>query len=87
MDGASNGESAGVGIVLTTPEGSIIEQSCALRFRATNNEAEYKVVIAGLKMEAIIEIAELEVRCDLLLIVSQINDKYTTKYDRMAACT
>jgi len=32
-------------------------------------------------MEATIKIAELEVRCDLLLIVSQINGEYTAKDD------
>jgi len=50
MDRASNGKGAGVGIVLTTPEGSIIEQSCTLGFQATNNEAEYEAIIASLKM-------------------------------------
>ena len=32
MDRASNGKGFGVGIVLTTPEGSIIEQSFSLMF-------------------------------------------------------
>jgi len=47
VDGASNGKRAGVGVVLTTPDGFIIKQSYTLGFRATNNEAEYEAVIAG----------------------------------------
>jgi len=39
----------GIGIVLTTPEGSIIEQSFTLGFPASNNEAEYEAVLAGLR--------------------------------------
>ena len=50
VDRASNDRGAGVGIVLTTPEGFIIKQSYTLGFRATNNEAEYEALIVGLKM-------------------------------------
>ena len=50
MDDTSNSRGVGIEIGLTTSEGSIIEQSYTLRFRATNNEAEYEAVIAGLKM-------------------------------------
>ena len=79
MDGASNSKGAGVGVVLTTPDGSIIEQSYTLGFRATNNEAEFETVIAGLKMATTLGIMELEVRCDSLLTVRQINGEYTAK--------
>ena len=75
-----------VGMVLTTPEGSIIEQSYTLRFRATKNGIEYEIVIAAFKMATTLGIAELEVWCDSLLIVSQIKGEYTTKDDQMA-CT
>ena len=79
MDSASNDKDARIGIVLTTLEGCIIEQSYTLGFRATNNEVEYETVIACLKMVATIEIAKLEVHCDSLLIVSQVNKEYTLR--------
>ena len=60
MDGASNGKGAGVEVVLTTPYGSIIEQSYTLGFRATNNETEDEAIIAGLKMATTVGVAELE---------------------------
>jgi len=45
---ASNSKGAGIGIILTTPEGSIIEQSLILGFLASDNEAEYEAVLARL---------------------------------------
>ena len=82
VDGASNGRGTRIWIALTTLKGSIIEQFYTLGFHATNNEAECEAVIAGFKMAAIIGIVELEVRCDSLLIVSQVNGEYTIKDDR-----
>ena len=72
-----------VGVVLTTPEGFIIEQPYPLEFRAINNEAKYETVIAGIKMTTL-RVAELEVRCGSLLIVSQINGEHKIKDDQMA---
>ena len=56
-----------------------------LGFPATNNEAEYEVVIPGLKMAATLGVTRFEVYCDSLLVVSQVNGKYTVKDERMAA--
>ncbi|GJU88528.1 reverse transcriptase domain-containing protein [Tanacetum coccineum] len=49
-DGSSYADGSGAGLILTNPEG--IEFTYALRFRfdATNNEAEYEALIAGLKI-------------------------------------
>ena len=49
MDGASSAMGAGAGIVIVTPEGIRLEHSFILRFRASNNEAEYETLLAGLK--------------------------------------
>jgi len=62
VDGTSNGRGAEFGIVLTTLEGSIIEQSYSLKFHATSIDAEYKAVIAGLTMAVTFGIAVLEIR-------------------------
>jgi len=81
VDGALNSKGTRVRVVLITPYGSIIEQSYTLRFRATNNKAEYKEVIAGLEMATTFGVAVLEVQCDSLLIVSQINKEYTKTFE------
>ena len=82
MDGASNNKGFGIGIVFTTPKRSIIEQSFTLGFPATNNEAEYETVIAGLWMATMLGVSGLEVRCDSLLVVSQVNEEYAAKNEQ-----
>ncbi|XP_028061817.1 uncharacterized protein LOC114265248 [Camellia sinensis] len=49
VDGASNKHGAGLGIVLNSPDGLIIEQAITLGFPASNNEAEYEALLAGLR--------------------------------------
>ena len=50
VDGASNEHNSGAGIILITPENHRIH--CALRFgfNASNNEAEYEALLAGLRL-------------------------------------
>jgi len=50
IDGASNQRGAGLGLVLISPEGVIIEKSLRLGFSATNNEAEYEALLMGMSM-------------------------------------
>jgi len=67
---------AGIGIVLTTPEGSIIEQSFTLGSPASNNEAEYGAILAGLRVAITLGVRGLEVQCDSSLIVNQVIEEY-----------
>ena len=53
-----------------TSERSTIEQSYILGFPATNNEAKYEPLIAGLRMTMTLGVTRLEVHCDSLLVVS-----------------
>ncbi|KAK1587809.1 hypothetical protein Q3G72_017034 [Acer saccharum] len=52
VDRSSNTHGSGAGIVITTPEGDAVE--CAMRFdfKATNNQAEYEALLAGLRGRA-----------------------------------
>ncbi|KAL5546495.1 hypothetical protein UlMin_006182 [Ulmus minor] len=50
VDGSSNMSGAGLGLVLISPEGDIIQQAIKCGFKATNNEAEYEALIAGLML-------------------------------------
>lgn len=47
MDSASNVRGSRVGIVMISLEGLWLEKSLRLGFRVSNNEAEYKALIAG----------------------------------------
>ena len=50
IDGATNSQGSGAGLILTSPEGIDIEYALRFGFQASNNEAEYEVVIAGLNL-------------------------------------
>ncbi|KAK0575700.1 hypothetical protein LWI29_005397 [Acer saccharum] len=83
VDGSSNTHGSGAGVVLTTPEGDSIE--CALRFdfKATNNQAEYEALIAGLKISTVLGADEVEIFNDSQVVVNQVLDEYQAKDESM----
>ena len=56
---------------LITPDGEEFGSSLRLKFKTTNNEAEYEAVIAGLGMALELEAESVEVRSDSHVIVGQ----------------
>ncbi|GKB12552.1 reverse transcriptase domain-containing protein [Tanacetum coccineum] len=49
-DGSSCVDGSGAGLILTDPEGTEFTYALRFKFEATNNEAEYEALIAGLKI-------------------------------------
>ncbi|XP_072074122.1 uncharacterized protein [Arachis hypogaea] len=58
VDGASNPQGAGAGILLESSDGIVIEHSLRFSFKASNNQAEYETLIAGLRTEADLALSE-----------------------------
>ena len=56
VDGAANAQGSGVGLILTSLEGINIEYPLRFGFQASNNEAEYEAVIAGLNLAHSMEV-------------------------------
>ena len=56
VDGAANAQGSGAGIILTSLEGIDIEYALRFGFQASNNEAKYEVVIAGLYLAHSMEV-------------------------------
>ena len=83
VDGASNVQGSGASLILTSPEGIDIEYALRFGFHASNNEAEYEAVIAGLNLTHSLEVDQLEVNSDSQLVVRQIEDTYEAKSERM----
>ena len=79
VDGASNAQGSGAVLILTSPEGIDIEYALRFGFQASNNEAEYEAVIAGLNLAYSLEVDQLEVCSDSQLVVRQIEDTYEAK--------
>ena len=83
VDGATNAQGSGAGLILTSPEGIDIEYTLRFGFQASKNEAEYEAVIAGLNLAHSLEIDQLEVYNDSQLVIRQIEDTYEAKSERM----
>ncbi|XP_072087352.1 uncharacterized protein [Arachis hypogaea] len=75
VDGSSNPQGCRAGIILHDSHGNIIKHSLHFSFKASNNQSEYEVLIAGLRLVADLHITKLKVYCDSLLIVQQIIDR------------
>ena len=83
VDGASNAQGSGAGLILTSPEGIDIEYALRFGFHASNNEAEYEAVIAGLNLAHSLEVDQLEVHSDSQLVVRQIEETYEARSEKM----
>ena len=80
VDGAARGNpgQAGAGIFLSVPDGSVLRAGEYLG-EATNNTAEYRALLVGMKKAADLGIRDLEVRSDSELMVKQLNGQYRVK--------
>ena len=74
VNGASNAQGSGAGLILTSTEGINIEYALRFRFQASNNESKYEAIISGLNLAHSLEIDQLEVYNDSQLVVRQIED-------------
>lgn len=72
FDGAMNPAGRGIGAVLVSPDDVRMPVTFKLKFKCSNNAAEYEACIAGLRAARELGIKELEVYGDSLLIISQV---------------
>ena len=64
MDGSSNKQASGAGIVLRSPEGDEIECMVRLNFPTTNNETEYEALVSGLDLVKAAGATSVVIHCD-----------------------
>ena len=50
VDGSSTKNGCGAGIIYESPEGDKFEYALRFKFQASNNEAEYEALLAGIRM-------------------------------------
>ena len=70
VDGASNAQGAGAGIVIITPEGIRLEHSFRLGFKASNNETKYEALFVGLRDVLDLGAREVKVYSNSRLVVN-----------------
>ena len=56
---------SGVGLVLQSPTGKIMEQTIRLSFSASNNETEYEVMLAELDLALMLVVAKFKLEAIL----------------------
>ena len=85
VDGSSNDCGASAGLMLISPEGHKI--TCALRFgfKASNNEAEYEDLLAGLRLAKEMKAGYLQIFSILQLVVKQVTEEYQAQGEKMVA--
>ena len=83
VDRASNQKGSGVGLVLISPEKVIVEKSLRLGFSATNNKAEYEVLMMGMVMVQRMGGKSVRVFSDSRLVINQVNGEFEAKDERI----
>ena len=64
VDGASNSYGSGTDIILISPEGNHLEYALRFEFKVSNNEVEYKALIARLRLAHSMEAHQLLIHID-----------------------
>ncbi|GJZ78693.1 reverse transcriptase domain-containing protein [Tanacetum coccineum] len=82
-DGSSCIDGSGAGLILTNPEGMEFTYALRFRFDATNNEAEYEALIAGLRIVEHMGLKNLQANVDSRLVANQVNRTYIAKEQGM----
>ncbi|XP_013617501.1 PREDICTED: uncharacterized protein LOC106324021 [Brassica oleracea var. oleracea] len=85
VDGSSTSKGSGAGVQLQSPTGELIRQSFSFGFAASNNEAEYESLIAGLRLAKAVKAKRISAYCDSQLVVSQYLGDYDVRNERMDA--
>ncbi len=80
-DGGSRGNPgpAGIGAVLMSPSGEVVDEVADFIGIATNNVAEYQALLAGLELALDRDVERLDVFLDSELVVRQVLGRYQVK--------
>lgn len=62
-----------------SPENFKVQQAIKFDFKATNNQAEYEALIAGLNLAKSLQVKNITVHSDSQLVIRQVKEDYVTK--------
>jgi ribonuclease HI len=85
-DGGARGNPgpAGIGAILHDTDGKVVAEISRHLGETTNNQAEYKALIAGLEKAEELKVKEVECFLDSELVVKQLNREYKVKNAELA---
>nr|GEU34611.1 reverse transcriptase domain-containing protein [Tanacetum cinerariifolium] len=82
-DGSSCVDGSGAGLILTSPEGTKFTYALRFQFTASNNEAKYEALPAGLRIIAHMGVRNVHVNVDSKLVENQVLGAYVAKEENM----
>ncbi|KAM2029589.1 hypothetical protein ACFX16_041084 [Malus domestica] len=80
----SKPEGCGARLVLTTPDKVAMDYALRFKFKASNNEAEYEALLAGLRLAKHLEVKRIDIFSDSQLVVNQVTNNFDAKDSSMA---
>jgi ribonuclease HI len=85
VDGGARGNPgpAAIGVVVSTPEGEVIDEVAERIGVATNNVAEYRGLLRGLERAQALGAGEVEIINDSELVARQLTGAYKVKHAAM----
>jgi len=69
----------GAGVVLEVPGDLLLEQDLQFGFKATNNQAEYEALLAGLNLVYDMGACEVTCKSDSQVKIGQVKDEFEVK--------
>jgi ribonuclease HI len=85
FDGSLNLEGAGAGALLISPTGEQLKYVLHIFWKVSNNEAEYEVLLHGLRLAASLGIKWLLVYGDSAVVINQLNKSWDRNKENMDA--
>ena len=81
VDGGARGNPgpAAIGVVVSTPDGEVLEEHSERIGSATNNVAEYRALMLGLERALALGAREVELIGDSELVVRQVQGEYKVR--------
>ncbi|KAK2997388.1 hypothetical protein RJ639_024788, partial [Escallonia herrerae] len=83
VDGSSKVSGGEAGLILISPDKFVIEYALRFDFQASNNEAEYKALMAGIRLAHSLRVDSLSVHNNSQLVVIHILGEYEARDKRM----
>ncbi|GAV60630.1 rve domain-containing protein/RVT_3 domain-containing protein, partial [Cephalotus follicularis] len=83
VDGSSCLTGSDAGVLLVSPSGWTLEYALRFGFKATNNEAEWEALIAGLTIAKHLEVRRIEASRDSQLVVGLTSGEYEPREESM----
>ena len=85
VDGGARGNPgpAAVGVVVSTPDGDVLQEHSERIGQATNNVAEYRAVLLGLEHARRLGASDVEIIGDSELVARQLGGSYKVKHPSM----